>query len=340
MTVPRSTQVSLENTPYYHCIARCVRRAFLCGEDHYSGKNFDHRRQWILNRLRQQAKAFCIDVCAYAIMGNHYHLVLRVDAGRSASWSDRDVLKHWCRLYRGPILVQRFLSGSSLSEAEIETVRDIAAVYRARLTSISWYMANLNEYLARKANAEDQCTGRFWEGRFKSRALLDDTAVLSCMAYVDLNPVRAEIADTLQSSDFTSIKERLQKHAIKPKNKPSWLLSFAENDRTTDYTNCLPLSFDAYLEVLEWTARAALPGKSEATELQSPHALALICLDKHQWLEMSLNMHKYATSAIGSISALARFSDSRGQRWISKQRYLNSVYSGETIIKFKPRDKY
>lgn len=80
MTQPRSAIVSLEATPYYHCIARCVRRAFLCGDDHYSGKNFDHRKPWFTERLKLLAQVFSIDIAAYAIMSNHYHLVLHVTA--------------------------------------------------------------------------------------------------------------------------------------------------------------------------------------------------------------------------------------------------------------------
>jgi len=45
MTRPRSTQVSLADTPYYHCVARCVRRAFLCGIDPLTGENYEHRRE-------------------------------------------------------------------------------------------------------------------------------------------------------------------------------------------------------------------------------------------------------------------------------------------------------
>ena len=71
MTRPRSSQISLADTPYYHCIARCARRAFLFGDDHYTGKNFEHRRQWLLQRIRLQASAFAVDICAYAIMHNH-----------------------------------------------------------------------------------------------------------------------------------------------------------------------------------------------------------------------------------------------------------------------------
>src|SRR5690554_168489 len=207
MTRPRKELISLEDTPYYHCVSRCVRRAFLCG----SGKdyNFEHRRGWIVQRIRQLAAVFTIDIAAYAVMSNHYHLVLRIDSALCTDLSRDEVIQRWRRLFTGPPLVQRYAMGQPLAPAELAVVDKIAETWRQRLGDISWFMRCLNEHIARLANQEDNCTGRFWEGRFKSQALLDERALISCMAYVDLNPIRAGMADRPETSDYTSLQERL-----------------------------------------------------------------------------------------------------------------------------------
>jgi len=99
MTALRSSLVSLEDTPFYHCYCRTVRRAFLCGEDAFSGKNFDHRRGWIAERILQLAGIFAIDVAAYAVLSNHYHIVLRIDRDRALAWSIEEVLTRWTQLF-------------------------------------------------------------------------------------------------------------------------------------------------------------------------------------------------------------------------------------------------
>ena len=213
----RNTIISLDDTPYYHCVARCVRRAFLCGVDHYTGNSYEHRRQWLEEKLHSTAAAFAIKLCSYAVMSNHYHVVLHVRVDLVSKWSDRDVVTRWHSLFSGNLLSQRFLSGEPLSDIQREFLSKDIEIWRARLCDISWYMRIVNEAIARKANAEDQCTGRFWEGRFKSQALLDERALLACLAYVDLNPVRASMSGSPETSDHTCVKQRI---AALEKNQP------------------------------------------------------------------------------------------------------------------------
>ncbi len=145
MARARKYLVSVIDTPYYHVYSRCVRRAYLCGVDRLTGKSYEHRRAWIEDRVRVLSSLFSIDLCAYAIMSNHYHLVVKLNPCESDQWSDDEVLQRWTSLFRGPLLVQRYRAGESLDLAEENTVRDIAAVYRNRLGSLSWFMKCLNE---------------------------------------------------------------------------------------------------------------------------------------------------------------------------------------------------
>ena len=108
MAKPRSQQISLSDTPYYHICSRTVRKAFLCGVDKETGVSFEHRRAWIERRIFQLAKVFSIDICAHAVMHNHLHLVLHVDSEQAKSWTTEDVLIRWHRLFKGTLLTQQY----------------------------------------------------------------------------------------------------------------------------------------------------------------------------------------------------------------------------------------
>lgn len=160
MATARSEHLDLSITPYYHCMARCVRRAFLCGKDSYTGENYEHRKAWVRDRLRFLGSLFAIDVCAYAVMSNHLHVVLHVDEERAASWAEEDVVKRYTKLY--PMSKAAYEANRPANERAA-----LVALWRSRLCDLSWMMRALNEFIARKANKEDKVRGRFWEGRFK-----------------------------------------------------------------------------------------------------------------------------------------------------------------------------
>ena len=147
MTRARNQLISLDATPYYHCISRCVRRAFLWGEDSLTGKNYAHRKVWVTARLRELAGIFAIDICAYAVMSNHYHLVLRVDRQKAGAWSMAQVAEQWEKLFKLPLLVSRYLRNEATTRAEMEKAEQIIETWRDRLTDISWFMRSLNEHL-------------------------------------------------------------------------------------------------------------------------------------------------------------------------------------------------
>ena len=159
MGLARKHLICVDETPYYHVVSRCVRRAFLCGEDKLTGRCFEHRRQWLVDRIKLISSIFDIDVCSYAIMSNHFHIVLRV--GDASEWPANRVLMTWQSLCSLPVLCDRYLKGEINTEAELRKVKEFVSEYRARLMSVSWFMKFINEYIARMANAEDKCTGHF-----------------------------------------------------------------------------------------------------------------------------------------------------------------------------------
>ncbi|QPG04298.1 transposase [Salinimonas marina] len=282
MPLPRKSLISLSQTPYYHCVSRCVRRAFLCGKDKYTGQSYEHRRQWVEDRLLFLGTIFAIDICAYAVMSNHTHVVLHVDRQAACQWSTEQVLERWHRLHKGTVLTNRYLNlteRKGMSTAETDAVKSTAEIYRSRLHDISWFMRLLNEFIARQANKEDNCTGRFWEGRFKSQALLDEAALAACMAYVDLNPVRAGLATTPQGSCHTSIKKRLQ--AVKQNQQPRGLCPFAEADNPSA-SSPLPFLLQDYLALVNLTCGQFLPQKS-SRGINSASILKNTGLSQAQW---------------------------------------------------------
>jgi REP element-mobilizing transposase RayT len=218
--------VPADEVGVYHCTARCVRRAFLCGVDCYSGKNYEHRRDWIRERIEQLAAIFAIDVCGYAVMSNHLHLILRTRPDLVPEWSDKEVASRWKRLFPSwdPATGLR----TEPTEGDLNViVSDTARVelLREQLSSLSWFMRGLCEPIARRANKEDECSGRFWEGRFGSQRLVDEGAILAGSIYVDLNPIRAGMAETPEDSEYTSAFDRIRASSnhgtIDRENSPS-----------------------------------------------------------------------------------------------------------------------
>lgn len=350
MATPRYSQVSLDETPWYHVVSRCVRRAYLCGIDYITGQSYEHRRDWVETRIMQLAAIFSIDVAAYSVMSNHYHIVVRVDRDRVAEMSTFEVIQRWAQLYQGPLIIRRYLSEKrkDMSSGELLQVDKLANEYRQRLCDLSWFMKNLNEFISRKANAEDDVKGHFWESRYKCQALLDEQAVLAAMAYVDLNPVRAAMAETPEDSAHTSVRERIKQVKAKPciaetqgnapadpeanisevKHTPvAPLLPF---DPALQLHAGIPFALDDYLELMDTVGRAVHPSKRGYIPEQSPVILVRLGIDVDKFIAHSDHFIERFGNHVGTPARLIKLAAARNARYLRGMSKSRELFDGKS----------
>jgi hypothetical protein len=345
----------------YHCINRCVRRAFLCGDDPVSGKNFDHRKQWIQDRIQFLAGQFGVDVLGFAVMSNHIHVVLRNRPDLVAGWSDVEVARRWWFLFPK----RRDKEGNPLEPTDCELQMIIAnpekfAEIRARLSSVSWFMRCLVEPIARLGNKEDLTTGRFWQGRFRCVPVLDESALAACLAYVDLNCVRAQIAETPETSRFTSVYERIKArvpdladlaggpNGTAPSatitanacntnvgSGPDWLSPFELSEPAeqapvpsarASNKGCLPMPFTDYLCLLDWTGRQLRRDKRGAIPSHLAPILERLQIGGEGWMKLVGHFDRLFRRAAGRPSSLQREREQQGCKLMQGIRHSREIF--------------
>jgi len=334
-----------------HFYNRTTRRCFLMGEDPISGKNFDHRKVWIEEYLRELAGAMGVDLLGFAILSNHFHLILRSRPDVVATWDDQEVARRWlmlCPQRRGP-------DGSPMTPTQPE-IHSIAgcpirrAEIRKRLSSFSWWMRLLCQRVAMRANREEQENGRFFQDRYKATRLADEASLLACAAYVDLNLIRAAMSETLETSDHTSVQRRIEtlsqdsaevaaveanetegadeRETPSTPEKPDRFLSPLSIDESSDPIGpcasesgerCsdkgfLALPIEDYLELLDWTARQVVPGKRGSTPSSLPPVLARLGLDAACWCELVSDFGRLFCSVAGRPECVDSMRCHRTQR--------------------------
>ena len=325
-----------------HAVQRCVRRAFLCGQDAFTGQSFEHRRAWIRQRLEFLAGVFAIDCLTYTVLSNHLHVVLRSRPDVVRQWSDREVAIRWLRLF--PKRREKNGQPAEPDEHEVQMITgdtERLAELRSRLSDMSWWMRCLAENIARRSNKEDACKGRFWEGRFRAQLILDEASLLACAAYVDLNPIRAAVARSPEASEFTGAKDRIDD--LKQRNSTSksthewersrrrvrsgWM-SPLEIDEKSDTTGpdldssgrrasrkgFLPLSLCEYLALLDWTGRALHKRKRGVIPSELAPILVRLGIDTQGWCDLVRQFGRLFKRAAGTPKSLAKETARRGQR--------------------------
>ncbi len=324
MGYPRKVVVNEDKVEMFHCWSRCVRRAYLCGKDPVTGDSYEHRREWITNRLSDLADNFGVEVVSFAVMSNHYHLVLKTRPDLSATWTPIEVALRWRAVY--PKRVKR---DGTLVDVELEAVElakdvDKIEIIRKRLSSLSWFHRALNEHIARRANYEDKCTGCFWEGRFKCQKILEPSGIVACSVYVDLNPIRAGAALLPEDSDFTSVKQRVEQR-MPIEMKKSGIQTKVPLLSISEAFGGL-LSDREYFELVDCTGRLVLEGKKSIPEKMVPLIERLGFL-KDNWMESSTKITKLFCSFIGGSGALKTQRNELGMAWIKGTRSAQRVFS-------------
>lgn len=206
----RNEQFTADEVCIVHAVQRCVRRACLAGVDKTSGKDYSFRRESIRRRMEALASVFAMDVLSYAIMSNHLHIILRNRPDVVAQWTDKEAALRWLRVFPGRRLDEQLAEPTENDVRALSGDVERMKTVRSRLSDISWFMRALSEPIARLANRQDECTGCFWEGRFKAQRIVDETGLLACAMYVDLNPVRAAVAELPDHAKHTSAYDRIR----------------------------------------------------------------------------------------------------------------------------------
>ena len=286
----RSESFSPDEIATVHLMNRVVRRCFLMGVDTVTGNDYNHRKLWFEDELERLAAQFGIDLLNFAILCNHFHLILRSRPDVVNTWKDREVAKRWCILCPKRKTSKR--SAGEPTQAEINSItsnkKEIKEI-RSRLSDISWWMRLMCQRIAQWANKEDKESGKFWQARFRAVRLLDESAILAGAAYVDLNPLRAAIAESLQMSEHTSLQRRLgsmrallaakcdESEPPEACAAPSddFLAPLEINESSDELgprpnqsgTRCsdkgfLTMPLTAYIGLLEWTARQIAVAKT------------------------------------------------------------------------------
>lgn len=305
-----------------HVIARVCRRCFLFGEDPITGKNFDHRKLWIEQQIKIQAAHFGIDVLAFSLMENHIHQILRSRPDVVQSWDDSEVARRWLMICPK----RKDEKGNALepNDAELDKIRNNpseVAKLRTRLSDISWWMRILCQKIGTRANREDHEVGKFFQGRFKSVRLLDDEAILGCSVYVDLNPIRAAAAESIEDSLHTSGKLRFDAATasdITANDADNFLApvqinepqgtrpdEFCSSGKRCSNKGFLPISSLDYLQLLDLTARLQRADKKGFSPSSLAPLMSRLGIELDEWQRLTTDFGRMFSQVAGKPESIA-----------------------------------
>lgn len=361
----RKKVVDCDVVGVYHVWGRCVRRAWLCGDDPLSGIDYSERRGWIRQLQEELAALFAVEVEFHVEMSNHLHLVVRTRPDIALTWTDEEVVRRMLTVHK--IIHSRDGQIAVPSPAEVQKELEDperVAELRGRLRDLSWFMKALRETVARRANRSEEIAGAFWDGRYRCRRLMDETAILICGIYVDLNQIRSGEAATPEQSTHTSAFDRIlawqlrqrtitgetdassspacdsQEMAMKSPDgwlgeltiqevagasDSQWNLRSRTGRRASD-KGLLPLTLEKYLELLDWTGRQLREGKSGVIPNSLAPILERLRIRAERWLELIEHYDRWFRNFVGHLEHLRAAAVRSGKRCLRGIRQCAAAF--------------
>jgi hypothetical protein len=303
------------------------------GKDPLTGKDHTHRRQWFIHRLQLLVSCFAIDVCFDAILSNHFHLILRTNPRLVKRMGNWEVARRWLRVYPGKrVLDENWIEPTEKQIEALVADKEKLARVRKKLANVSCFMAALSEYIARRANAEDDCDGRFFSGRFGSREIMHEAGLLVGGLYVDLQLVHAGEAQTPESSVYTSAWFRIQSRQTSAKDSrsqanDSWLAPLTlqadhlgdvpctSGKRASD-KGLLSMPFDEYLQLLDWSGRQLRANKRGAIPNHLAPILQRLGIEEKELLDTLEDFPRLFRRLVGRAEQILERAQEVGRRWM------------------------
>lgn len=350
MPSPRYLTVNNDVAGIYHNTSRCVRQEHLFDLHKETGIDYSYRKDWIVDRARFLSEAYCIEVLTYSVMANHYHICLLNRPEKAAALTPEEVGRAWDRVHplKDGAVVPNDPEATRRShlEAFVRNQERVKTI-RARLHNISWFMRDLNENIARRCNKEDGRKGHFWEDRFNCQRVTGLGALMTCMAYVDLNPVRAALAEDLEGCRHTGLKDHLLAHkanlqleALPKRPNPTleeklirlelermsrradWLVPFGQKGSVLER-----ISFESYVRIVEEAGKQIKENKPGRLPVDLVPTLEALELDVDRWVQNVRGFRGLFFRAAGTEAALKELARESGKKWCCGKAGAQSLYA-------------
>lgn len=324
MATARKYQIYLDLTPYYYCTNKCInkkeRRTFLSGTDPKTKINYDKRKLWVINKIEELQKIFSISICSYAVVEDSYHLVVKSNHEEVNLLSNEEIINRWSKIFISfPPFVQQYISGELKAKTKIKKAEKSISEMRIKMADISWFMRCLNEDIARTANVEDNVAGRFWHQRYETKALLDKTAIIIAMNYVDLLPIINNEVTTLAKCS-TSVKARIKTH--KNNKEKTFLLPI----KTKYKANSIDFDLDDYINIINWTSKGILGKQPKKIKDEILASFKKLPINFETWTNLTQNFVNKTSFAVGNPSNLNNFNITTGKKFCKSISFSRELY--------------